>query len=142
MAGRVYRLPTEAVWEYACRAGAAQAPPFGFGAELRNNQANFGHILMRTCRVASYRSNAWGLHDMHGNVAEWCADWFGRQFYKGSPPKDPTGPPRGQRRVMRGGSWGAPDNRCRSAARNAHPPDTPVPNIGFRVVCDVSAAKP
>ena len=103
-AGRVYRLPTEAEWEYACRAGTSTA--FHYGDSLASDQANFngtypagdskrGPYLRRTAKVGSYRPNAFGLYDMHGNVAEWCADWYDPQYYLDSPEEDPLGPPFG-----------------------------------------------
>jgi formylglycine-generating enzyme required for sulfatase activity len=139
-AGRVYRLPTEAEWEYACRAGSTTA--FHQGASLNPNQANFGHGIERTCKVGSYRANAWGLHDMHGNVAEWCADWFRPGYSRGSPTKDPKGPSSGNHRVIRGGGWVAPEGRCRAAVRFGGSPDLRQPQVGFRVVCEIVPAKP
>src|SRR5262249_50320440 len=100
-AGRVYRLPTEAEWEYACRAGSTTA--FPSGEKLASSQANFngnypagnadkGPYLQKTAKVGSYPPNAWGLYDMHGNVMEWCSDWYDPDYYKNSPKQDPTGP--------------------------------------------------
>ena len=100
--GRKYRLPTEAEWEYACRGGAASSTPFHFGDTLSSSQANFngnypyggadkGEYL-RTCKVGSYKKNGFGLYDMHGNVWEWCADWYSKDYYSKSPAKDPPGP--------------------------------------------------
>src|SRR5262249_13994061 len=99
-AGRVYRLPTEAEWEYACRAGTKT--PFSFGRSLSSRQANFdgtkpygaarGKSLGRPAPVGSYRPNAWGLFDMHGNVFQWCADWYAKDYYENSPRRDPKGP--------------------------------------------------
>jgi uncharacterized protein (TIGR02996 family) len=117
--GRVYRLPSEAEWEYACRAGAPEAYPFHAGGPLHclsSTQANFdanssyggaaeGPYLGRTTPVGSYPPNGWGLYDLHGNVAEWCADWYRPAYYKGSPRQDPPGPPKGSFRVIWGGSW-------------------------------------
>src|SRR5262249_43417890 len=117
--GRVYRLPSEAEWEYACRAGAREAYPFHVGRpllSLSSTQANFhgkGHYgrvvaepnLERTTPVGSYPPNGWGLYDMHGNVWEWCADWHRSDYYPRSPRQDPTGPTGGSDRVIRGGCW-------------------------------------
>jgi uncharacterized protein (TIGR02996 family) len=114
--GRVYRLPTEAEWEYACRGGAASATPFSFGASLSSTQANFnggypyggadkGPFLGRTATVGSYHPNIFGLYDMHGNVWEWCADWYDEDYSQSPAGKDPPGAATGTRRVLRGGSW-------------------------------------
>ena len=113
---RVYRLPTEAEWEYACRAGTRTA--FYTGADLTAKQANFRALgLERTCKVASFAPNAWGLYDMHGNVWEWCNDWFDDNYYKVSPRLDPRGPQKGDNHVMRGGCWFDNDQYQRSACR-------------------------
>jgi len=125
-AGRVYRLPTEAEWEYACRAGTAT--PFHFGTALNGREANCigdypygteskGPDLGRPTTVGSYRSNGFGLYDMHGNVWEWCQDWYGEDYYRESPVEDPTGPTTGSHRVVRGGGWGNGAGFCRSAMR-------------------------
>jgi outer membrane protein assembly factor BamB len=142
-ASRVYRLPTEAEWEYACRAGTTTA--FAFGDSLSSTQANFdgnfphggakkGPFLTRTTRVGSYKPNAWGLYDMHGNVWEWCADWYGREYYKHAPPDDPAGPRKGAVRVIRGGEWYGDARDCRSAFRYADLPGGVFYVLGFRVV--------
>ena len=117
-AGWEYRLPTEAEWEYACRAGSTTA--FHAGNELRSGMANFdgrseyvggtgrvnnpkGIMLWRTTTVGSYQPNAFGLYDMHGNVGEWCMDWYGS--YSSGSVSDPVGPSLGSGRVIRGGGW-------------------------------------
>jgi formylglycine-generating enzyme required for sulfatase activity len=142
-AGRSYRLPTEAEWEYACRAGTTA--PYHFGATASSRQANFngtsyggadrGPNLGRTCKVGSYAPNAWGLFDMHGNVYEWVADHFDVEYYKKSPVKDPKGPERGDQRVLRSGSWDITARDCRSAERSNLPPTARNYSVGFRVVC-------
>jgi formylglycine-generating enzyme required for sulfatase activity len=89
-AKRSYRLPTEAEWEYACRAGTKTV--FNCGDRLSPTQANFDAAkLGRTCKVGSYKPNAWGLYEMHGNVAQWCSDWYDKNYYQTSPKKDPPG---------------------------------------------------
>ncbi|MCI0464492.1 MAG: SUMF1/EgtB/PvdO family nonheme iron enzyme, partial [Gemmataceae bacterium] len=143
-AGRLYRLPTEAQWEYACRAGTTTA--FPFGNALSSAQANFnglfpygkaapGQFLKRPCPVGSYPGNVWGLHDMHGNVVEWCHDWYDPNYYHARPRDDPPGPPAGGFRVARGGSWEGKGWGCRSAARREYAPKDHHCNVGFRVVC-------
>jgi formylglycine-generating enzyme required for sulfatase activity len=143
-AGRTYRLPTEAEWEYACREGKSRTP-FHFGESLGSTVANIhgkypygkappGDSLQRTTSVGSYKPNALGLHDMHGNVWEWCADKYDRDYYLNSPARDPTGPRNPERRVARGGSWRNDAARCRSGYRGKYLPDTRLDNLGFRVV--------
>ncbi len=153
-AGRVYRLPTEAEWEYACRAGTSTYRAFHCGNSLSSRQANFDAMngsggsrnirdyLIRTTRVGSYKPNAWGLYDMHGNVWEWCSDWYGKDYYKHSPRKDPKGPKRGEGRVQRGGSWFDVPENCRSARRAARDPDRAFAVEGFRVVCTLAVTPP
>jgi formylglycine-generating enzyme required for sulfatase activity len=153
-AGRRYRLPTEVEWEYACRAGTRT--PFTTGDSLSSRQANFngnypygeaepGPYLRRTAPVGSYQPNAFGLYDMHGNVAEWCADFYDPEYYENSPPEDPRGPPLGVvesgfggfHMVVRGGCWLDDARGCRSAYRFRAMPETQYRIIGFRVVCDI-----
>jgi formylglycine-generating enzyme required for sulfatase activity len=155
-AGRKYRLPSEAEWEYACRAGTST--PFHYGSSLSSRQANFngndpfggaakGPFLRKTTKVGSYKPNAWGLFDMHGNVAEWCSDFYDPHYYKKSPKRDPTGPAKGALstdygdfyRVVRGGSWLDEGRGCRCAYRFRAMPQLPYRLIGFRVVCEVLA---
>jgi formylglycine-generating enzyme required for sulfatase activity len=145
-AGRVYRLPTEAEWEYACRAGTTT--PFHFGKSLSSKQANFdgdapygeapkGPNLKRTCKVGSYRPNAWGLYDMHGNVEQFCEDWYQEDYHKDKK-RDPKGPKKGESRVLRGGLWTSGAEYCRAARRTGVPLDSHVNRWGFRVACDAS----
>jgi formylglycine-generating enzyme required for sulfatase activity len=145
-AGRVYRLPTEAEWEYACRAGTTTA--FSFGSALSADQANFdgtfpygdaprGLYAEKTTPVGSYPANNFGLHDMHGNVWEWCADWHDSDTYARSPRRNPKGPAEGQFRVVRGGSWRNHAASCRSAYRNGMGPRSRDGCTGFRVVVEV-----
>ncbi|QEL14718.1 SUMF1/EgtB/PvdO family nonheme iron enzyme [Limnoglobus roseus] len=137
LAERAYRLPTEAEWEYACRAGTTT--PFWRGTTLIPEDAHFktgGHG--RPNAVGRTPPNPWGLHDMHGNVSEWCGDWYNEYYYFDSTGTDPHGPPRGEKKVVRGGSWADPATDCRSAARKAMAPNHPCNTIGFRVVLVVS----
>jgi len=140
-AGRKYRLPTEAEWEYACRAGTTT--PFHFGSVLNGRQANHdgnlpygtsekGPYLDRTTIVGNYSGNGFGLYDMHGNVWEWCADWYDADYYANSPADDPKGPMSGSRRVFRDGSWEADARSCRSAIRGSGPARQ-LNCLGFRV---------
>lgn len=135
---RVYRLPTEAEWEYACRAGTTTT--FHFGDALTDKQANFQRDKDRTTKVGSYEPNAFGLYDMHGNVWEWCQDWFDGGAYEIAAGNDPAGPETGDSRVIRGGSWHSEADRCRCATRDSFTPSHRFNDIGFRVVCTV--AKP
>jgi len=148
--GRKYSLPTESQWEYACRAGSTT--PFSFGETLSTEQANYdgrytyadgktSEALGQTTEVGSLAANAWGLHDMHGNVAEWCSDWYAD--YTPEAKTDPSGPThktRTQEHAIRGGSWRSYPGACRSACRlkgswhsfrRSH--------IGFRAVCLIPA---
>lgn len=124
-----YRLPSEAEWEYSCRAGTKT--PFHFGETISTDQANYngntiygdgkkGVYRKTTMPVGSFPANAWGLHDMHGNVYQWCQDWYGD--YPKNDVTDPQGPEKGQYRVLRGGSWGGGPLSCRSACRVRYEP--------------------
>ena len=93
--------------------------------------------LGRTCEVGQYPPNAFGLHDMHGNVGEWCADWYEDDSYSYSPEADPPGPPGGDGRVIRGGSWRGQGEDCRAAVRIGYAPDSRFSQVGFRVACDI-----
>jgi formylglycine-generating enzyme required for sulfatase activity len=147
-AGRHYRLPTEAEWEYACRAGTST--PFSFGATLSAEEANFNSVepygrvqptpaVGTTTRVGSYPPNAFGLYDLHGNVQEWCRDWYGP--YPAEDQTDPTGPEQGDQCVLRGGSWLVDGTRCRSARRNHFDPDSHNTNYGLRVVLELTPSR-
>jgi uncharacterized protein (TIGR02996 family) len=142
--GWPYRLPSEAEWEYACRGGASSSTPFCFGRSLASAQANFngeypyggaeeGPSLGRTCPAGSYRPNAWGLFDLHGNVWEWCEDWYADDYYGKSPAQDPPGPSKGSGRVFRGGSWLNYGRYCRAAFRRGDSPSFRYFYLGFRV---------
>ena len=144
--GHRYRLPTEAEWEYACRAGTKT--PFSMGADCSSLQANFkgtspygraatGPSLGRPAAVGSYEPNAWGLYDMHGNVGEWCADFYGEEYYVAAGAVNPVGPISGEKRVVRGGTFSNAGTTCRSASRSSAPPGSHFLYIGFRVVCEV-----
>jgi formylglycine-generating enzyme required for sulfatase activity/Zn-dependent protease with chaperone function len=148
--GYVYRLPTEAEWEYACRAGTTTRFSFGDNEQELPNYANFGDIncshkearkwadktlddsYADTAPVGEKKPNSWGLHDMHGNVHEWCLDWFGK--YPGGLQTDPIGPSSGSVRLARGACWCSPARICRSAFRNYYLPKDALPNVGFRIV--------
>lgn len=124
-----FTLPTEAQWEYACRAGTFSA--FSFGPQLRRGQAAFDRRPTNTVKTGSYSPNSWGLHDMHGNVREWCIDWY--EPYKGNVRRDPMG--RGSRtyHVIRGGGWNDHAYHCRSAYRSKNNDIYNYVNLGFRV---------
>jgi len=127
-----YRLPTEAEWEYACRAGSTTMCPFGDGVGKLGDHdwygANSGNI---THPVGQKRPNAWGLYDMLGNVHEWCQDWYEIRYYKASPPADPAGPSQASDRVIRGGCCVSVS--CRPTGRSGCLPGNRSYIIGFRV---------
>ena len=128
-----YRLPTEAEWEYACRSRSKTA--FCFGNDEKGLGAfawYSGSSLKKTSYIGKKKPNAWGLYDMYGNVWEWCHDWFGR--YPSASVTDPKGPPQGQNRVFRGGSWFDAGRYCRSAFRYRSAPGFKYHHLGFRVV--------
>jgi formylglycine-generating enzyme required for sulfatase activity len=134
---RECRLPTEAEWEYACRAGSQTAYSFGTGADELDQYAWFeGNSGGSTRPVGQLKPNPWGLYDMHGNVLEWCHDRYGEEYPHG-PVTDPTGPDnRGNKnnRVIRGGGWRYKARICRSAFRVGIDPDDQSDAIGFRLV--------
>jgi formylglycine-generating enzyme required for sulfatase activity len=133
-ARRVYGLPTEAQWEYACRAGTT-TKWFCGGDEQRLKEYGWFQESSggKTHPVGQLKANAWGLYDMHGNVWEWCQDWYEGDYYAKSPTDDPMGPLRGSGRVDRGGSWNHRPRCCRSANRYYSGHITRGPDLGFRV---------
>jgi formylglycine-generating enzyme required for sulfatase activity len=136
-AGRVYRLPTEAQWEYACRAGSKTAYSFDDEEGLLPEYGWFDRNSSdRTHTVGLLEPNAWGLYDMHGNVWEWCSDWYG-EYPKGAV-RNPTGPKVGSDRVCRGGSWDFEAANCRSAFRNWNYPSLRLDYYGLRVALSSS----
>ena len=133
LAGYVYRLPTEAEWEYACRAGTTTEYSFG------DDESEFGDYAWYTTNagktthsVGCKKPNPWGLYDMHGNVNEWCQDWYGN--YPSGAVTDPTGPSSDSYRVYRGGSWCSYSVSCRSAFRDGDSPGRRFYHLGFRVL--------
>ncbi|MDR2923824.1 MAG: formylglycine-generating enzyme family protein [Treponema sp.] len=142
-----YRLPTEAEWEYACRAGTSTA--FNTGSSITTEQANFngtesynnnaqGLFIEKTMPVGSYPANAWGLYDMHGNVFEWC--WDLHSYYDLKEQTDPTGPVSGSLRIIRGGSWVNGGETLRSACRGIYIPGGGNERIGFRLARNAEEA--
>ena len=135
----VYRLPTEAEWEYACRAGTTTLWSFGneesefaYYAWYRGNTVDRDEKYAHA--VGQHRPNAWGLHDMHGNVWEWVQDWYDKDYYKRSPSMDPLGPTSGSDRVLRGGDFTDPVMNYRSASRMRGAPDTRDWYVGVRLL--------
>lgn len=139
---RTYRLPTEAEWEYACRAGSTSAFSFGdeesklpdygwFGANAFNKKERFTH------RTALKKPNAWGLYDMHGNNWEWCGDWYELPVAKNA--TNPQGPAEKTKKVIRGGSWHGSPALCRSACRFKRDPEVRTNDLGFRVLLEREA---
>ena len=131
-----YRLPTEAEWEYACRAGTTTAYYWGDDFDGRYAWA-ITNSKAATHEVETRLPNAWGLHDMAGNVAEWCQDWYGPYDPNSADQVDPKGPSEGVYHILRGGSWGHTRASCRSAHRNWHTPDHTYDDCGIRIVMDV-----
>jgi formylglycine-generating enzyme len=150
-ADQTYRLPTEAEWEYACRAGTTTSYFHGDdpeGSVSVGNLADAAFVTQfpelegvikgndgfaYTAPAGSYAPNAFGVYDMHGNVWEWCADWYDHEYYARSPTRDPMGPDSGEERVYRGGGWFNCARGCRSASRSASQPENRNLTVGFRV---------
>ena len=149
--GKSYRLPSEAEWEYACRAGTTTRYNSGDDPETLAQVGNVADATFKakftgakgtingsdgfvfTAPVGSFRPNAFGLYDMHGNAWQWCADWYGAEYYATSPANNPTGPDSGNDRVLRGGSWGYWPGNARSATRDWNTPGDRGFGAGFRV---------
>jgi formylglycine-generating enzyme required for sulfatase activity len=140
-AGRVYRLPTEAEWEYACRAGTTTTYSFGDDESKLGDHAWFDeHGGAQTHPVGYQKPNAWGLYDMHGNVSEWCGDWYGH--YGSGPATDPQGPSGASSRIDRGGDWHNAARFCRSANRSWQDPSDRYITLGFRLALSPSESQP
>jgi sulfatase modifying factor 1 len=158
---RRYDLPTEAQWEYACRAGTETAYSWGddpaegrFYANMLDDAADrwlkpltggvddrcpYDDGYAATAPVGRFRPNPWGFYDLHGNASEWCRDWYAKDYYSTSPGFDPSGPPSGVRRSMRGGSWVRHSRLCRSASRDSISYRFRSVARGFRVILQASA---
>jgi len=140
---RMFRLPTEAEWEYGARAGTST--PYYFGEMISTDQANYdganivvndkvGIYRKTTTPVGSFQANGFGLFDMHGNIGEWCNDWYSGDYYTKSPKKNPIGPDNGEQRVVRGGTLYFGPREARSAARDQYQPERKDDSYGFRLV--------
>ncbi|MBI1785738.1 formylglycine-generating enzyme family protein, partial [Candidatus Sumerlaeota bacterium] len=151
--GNAYALPTEAQWEYACRAGTTT--PFHFGSTISTDQANYnGNFIYgdgkkrrywgkpmeegilyrgRTTEVGIFPANGWGIYDMHGNLYEWCADWYAKNYFQKSPECNPPGPNSGAYGVLRGGACVSGPGSCRSSYRLRSGPSIRTAWFGFRV---------
>jgi formylglycine-generating enzyme required for sulfatase activity len=158
--GKTYRLPTEAQWEYACRSGAKTRFCIGDNEEDLKAVGNIADASLKkkwvamtwgtgwddgfpfTAPVGKFQANAFGLHDMHGNAWEWCADWYGEDYYSKSPRQDPQGPANGKERIARGGAWSTQPKFCRSAFRDWHEPAYRSDCVGFRVVAQAQEQQP
>ena len=131
-----FALPTEAQWEYSCRAG--KTTPYSFG-DKETDLGRYAWFLDNSKGkihpVGEKRANAWGLYDMHGDAWEWCADWYDKAYYKTSPASDPTGPASGTFRVCRGSNWESMAPDCRCGFRLFSVPSERFPYLSLRVVC-------
>jgi formylglycine-generating enzyme required for sulfatase activity len=132
-------LPTEAEWEYACRAGTTSRFSFGDGDSVLGDYAWFDGNADAAGQDYAHpagqkKPNPWGLYDMHGNVWEWCSDWYGQDYYSNSPDVDPNGPSSGEARCLRGGSWFVDAGYLRCSFRDADGPVLRSNSVGFRVV--------
>jgi formylglycine-generating enzyme required for sulfatase activity len=152
--GRTYRLPTEAEWEYACRAGTKTQFNTGEKEDDLKAAGNIADASLKakwkdcfwamkwddgfpfTAPVGRFKPNAFGLDDMHGNAWEWCSDWYAEEYYSKSPRQDPQGPTTGKQKVTRGGAWSTQPKFCRSAFRDWHEPTYRSDCVGFRVVVE------
>ena len=133
-----YRLPTEAEWEFAARAGSTGKYCFGDDDDGLGKVAWFdGNSGDKTHPVAQLRPNAWGLYDVHGNVREWVQDWYGESYYRSSPAADPKGPASGSSRVCRGGSWDSGARGARAAFRTYTGQGGRYEGLGFRLLKSV-----
>ena len=130
-----YRLPTEAEWEYAARAGSENSYSFGSDANKLDQYGWYKrNSAGETHPVGQLKPNPWGLFDMHGNVHEWCQDWFDRKYYSQSPSNAPLGPSSGLAKALRGGDWGSEDWYCRCASRSLSSPDRRSNRLGLRLI--------
>ncbi|HUT61691.1 MAG TPA: formylglycine-generating enzyme family protein [Phycisphaerae bacterium] len=141
--GRTVHLPTEGQWEYACRAGSGTRFQYGDDANYTRlgDYAWYGdNSGLKTHPVGQKKGNDWGLYDMHGNVWQWCSDWYGP--YDDKKLTDPAGPATGTFRILRGGGWDCPPQDCRSAVRDGNVSDKRFDDVGFRVVLDLTPSAP
>jgi formylglycine-generating enzyme required for sulfatase activity len=140
--GKTYRLPTEAEWEYACRAGTTTRFSFGDSDSFLGRHAWFWKNTYEVCpdcaahMVRQKDPNLWGLYDMHGNVWEWCSDWYAKEYDPNNPDVDPNGPSSGATRSLRGGSWTNTESYLHCSYRDGYDPDVGRCSVGFRVVCE------
>lgn len=139
LSNREFRLPTEAEWEYACRAGTHTK--FAHG-NLKLNLAHYAWYYenafkkeeMYPHEVGTRKPNKWGIHDMMGNIYEWCGDWYSKHYYAKSPVLNPPGPMYGTNRIVRGGDWAHTDYFLRASSRNDYSPHHKDNNLGFRII--------
>ena len=138
--GKTYTLPTEAQWEYACRAGTKTVFSFGNRESILGDYAWYiNNSGSKTHPVGQKKPNAFGLYDMHGNVWEWCRDYYDSGFYNKGDTEDPENTQESSDRVLRGGSWSGDASDCRSGSRNWGDPDVRFIYDGFRIVLSVSS---